>query len=470
MNGREVRDVEMRDREARDGEIRDREARDGEIRGREVRDREIRSREARDGEIRDREARHREISGGRQYRFMENFAYSREAGTKGEEQAAKRICRELEEMGLHPKIEPFSFETFRVAEESLKALEPYEKEYPVRAYLNTSNTKPEGLTGEFLYGENGDEISLYLAENKILLLNGTVRRDMYEKLKKAGALGFLTLWGGPLDEGEDKAPQPQTLRGVRNPQLPGACIHYNDARELVEKGAKRLKLAIIQEKQEQISHNVRVSIPGTDKSQEILTLTAHYDSVPQGPGAYDNMAGCAIIMELCRYFANHRPRRTMEFIWFGAEEKGLLGSLAYTEQHREELKFHKFNMNVDLAGQLIGGNVIGVTGDKKICGMILDMVREENIGVSFKNQIWGSDSNTFAWKGIPAMTLNRDGFGMHTRHDTLEMISPWSLERSARLLCCLADKLGNIEEIPFPRDIPQEMRDELEKYFEDMVC
>ena len=96
---------------------------------------------------------------------MENFAYSREAGTKGEEQAAKRICRELEEMGLHPKIEPFSFETFRVAEERLKALEPYEKEYPVRAYLNTSNTKPEGLTGEFLYGENGDEISLSLAEN-----------------------------------------------------------------------------------------------------------------------------------------------------------------------------------------------------------------------------------------------------------------------------------------------------------------
>ena len=65
--------------------------------GREARDGEMRDREARDGEIRDREARHREISGSRQYRFMENFAYSREAGTKGEEQAAKRICRELEE-------------------------------------------------------------------------------------------------------------------------------------------------------------------------------------------------------------------------------------------------------------------------------------------------------------------------------------------------------------------------------------
>lgn len=47
--------------------------------------------------------------------------------------------------------------------------------------------------------------------------------------------------------------------------------------------------------------------------------------VPEGPGAYDDMAGAAIIMELCRYFQQYRPRRTMEFVWFGAEEKELAG-------------------------------------------------------------------------------------------------------------------------------------------------
>ena len=41
----------------------------------------------------------------------------------------------------------------------------------------------------------------------------------------------------------------------------------------------------------------------------------------------------AIIMELCRYFQAHRPRRTMEFVWFGAEEKGLLGSQSYIKVH-----------------------------------------------------------------------------------------------------------------------------------------
>ena len=213
------------------------------------------------------------------------------------------------------------------------------------------------------------------------------------------------------------------------------------------------------------SRNVAARIEGTDKAGEILTLTAHYDSVPEGPGAYDNMSGGAIIMELCRYFQAHRPRRTMEFIWFGAEEKGLLGSQSYIKAHETELHAHRFNMNVDLAGQLVGGTVIGVTGDASVCSMLTYMAHEIGIGMSTKNQIWGSDSNTFAWKGIPAMTLNRDGFGMHTRHDTISLLSDWSLERSAVLLGHIADSLGNIDSFPFERKVPQEFITQLAEYF-----
>ena len=92
------------------------------------------------------------------------------------------------------------------------------------------------------------------------------------------------------------------------------------------------------------------------------------------------------------------------------KRKGLLGSRNYIKEHETELPAHRFNMNVDLAGQLVGGTVVGVTGDASICNMITYMAHETGIGMSTKNQIWGSDSNTFAWKGIPAMTLNRDGF------------------------------------------------------------
>ena len=122
-------------------------------------------------------------------------------------------------------------------------------------------------------------------------------------------------------------------------------------------------------------------------------------------------------------------------------------------------------MNVDLAGQLVGGTVIGVTGDVSICHMIEYMAHEVGIGMVTRNAIWGSDSNSFAWKGVPAMTLNRDGFGMHTRHDTIEYISPWSLQRSAQLLGYIAERLGNIEIMPFKREIPENFMKELDQFF-----
>ena len=176
-------------------------------------------------------------------------------------------------------------------------------------------------------------------------------------------------------------------------------------------------------------------IEGTDKAEEILTLTAHYDSVPEGPGAYDNMSGAAIIMELCRYFHDTQTTQNngIHMVW-SRRERSAGKSELYQRIMKHELPAHRFNMNVDLAGQLVGGTVAGVTGDASVCSMITYMAHEIGIGMSTKNQIWGSDSNTFAWKGIPAMTLNRDGFGMHTRHDTIALLSDWSLERSAVLL------------------------------------
>ena len=276
----------------------------------------------------------------------------------------------------------------------------------------------------------------------------------------------MLLSGTPIDEGEDLRPARRTLRGVEETPIQGVTVHYKDAVELVERGASRVRLILRQEKEKRISRNLILRIDGSQRADEVLTVSAHYDSVPEGPGAYDNMAGAAIVMELCRYFSVHRPSRTMEFLWFGAEEKGLYGSLNYVERHGEELASHRFNMNVDLAGQTIGGTVIGVTGNPEICQILSAYAHEAGMGVSLKHQIWGSDSNSFAWKGVPAMTLNRDGFGMHTRHDTAALISVWSLERSSRLLAMVAERLASAEVFPFPREVPEKFREELNVFFE----
>lgn len=408
-----------------------------------------------------------QINGQRQMEFLAKFNYIREAGTRGEEKAAELIREELKSFGVKSHEEPFTFDAYKVKKASFTVTEPYEKEYTVTGYCKCGSTPEEGVEAPFLYAENGDDISLAGARGKIVMVNAPVRKEMYEKLVAAGAVGFLSISGDPVDEGVDLTPRAYNLPKMDETPLQGASIHYKDAVEIVERGASKARLIVENIVEERTSRNVVARIEGTDKAEEILTLTAHFDSVPEGPGAYDNMAACAIIMELCRYFKENRPRRTMEFVWFGAEEKGLLGSRNYVQVHEQELIHHQFNMNVDLAGQLVGGTVIGVTGDASICQMITYLAHETGIGMTTKNEIWGSDSNTFAWKGIPAMTLNRDGFGMHTRHDTIELLSPWSLQRSAVLLGHIAESLGNIEIMPFLKKIPEEFMKQLDAYFEE---
>ena len=119
------------------------------------------------------------ISGQRQYAFVSQFNYIREAGTEGEEKAACRIEKELSEIAekwgqgeLQTRREPFEIETWQVDEAVFTVTEPYEKTYTVRGCFAAANTAPEGVEAPFLYVENGDPVSLSHAEGKIVLING----------------------------------------------------------------------------------------------------------------------------------------------------------------------------------------------------------------------------------------------------------------------------------------------------------
>lgn len=398
--------------------------------------------------------------GKRQLQFVADTAYIREAGTDGERAAAKYIS---EKLGNDARIEFFEFAELVEKEVEFRICEPFEKSYQVRAYLNGAVTEAEGITAPFLYVERGDDISLSMAKGAVVLICEPIReKAMFEKLIAAGVLGFVTVCGSPIDEGEDRKPLAYRRKAS---SLPGVSIHYIDAMELWEKGASKCFLKVKQEKVTKKSENIAVRIEGKVHPEEIVTVCAHYDSVPEGPGAYDNMAAAAMVMETYLFFKEHQPARTVEFIWLGAEEKGLLGSKAYVETHEKELHRHIFNLNVDLAGQLIGGTTLGITADPSACEALREVLAANQLGVTIKNQIWASDSNTFAWKGIPALTVNRDGFGMHTRHDTVQWISPWALEKGCRTLCTAANWLANEENLNFVKTIPAEMQEDLEKYF-----
>ncbi|WP_109299525.1 M20/M25/M40 family metallo-hydrolase [Aquimarina sp. AU474] len=110
--------------------------------------------------------------------------------------------------------------------------------------------------------------------------------------------------------------------------------------------------------------SVIMTITGTEKPDEYVVLGGHMDSTAGGnnsnaPGADDNASGIATITEAARvlFSMNFKPKRTVEFMGFAAEEVGLRGSKEIAQDYRSR------NVNVVSYMQLDMTNYKGSTND-----------------------------------------------------------------------------------------------------------
>jgi leucyl aminopeptidase len=82
--------------------------------------------------------------------------------------------------------------------------------------------------------------------------------------------------------------------------------------------------------------NLIVELTGTLKPDEIVILSAHFDTYLNtdrwgaAPGAEDNASGVATLLEAARLLHSYRFERTLQLIWFSGEEQGMIGSGYYT--------------------------------------------------------------------------------------------------------------------------------------------
>ena len=85
-------------------------------------------------------------------------------------------------------------------------------------------------------------------------------------------------------------------------------------------------------------HNIETEIPG--KTDEIVVVGAHYDSVEGSPGANDNATGVAATLALARRFAKQQPEKKLRFVAFVNEEPPYfqteeMGSMVYARRCKE---------------------------------------------------------------------------------------------------------------------------------------
>jgi len=157
-------------------------------------------------------------------------------------------------------------------------------------------------------------------------------------LKSEGALAYATesRSDGKLIHGEGY------LFGVGDtPALPGVEIAAEDYRRLARlaKVGPAPTIAINSDVRfddsDRNAYDIIAEIPGTDPKAGYVMAGGHLDSWVAGDGAGDNGAGSAMVMEAARILAatGVRPKRTIRFALWAGEEQGLLGSLAYVENH-----------------------------------------------------------------------------------------------------------------------------------------
>ena len=115
---------------------------------------------------------------------------------------------------------------------------------------------------------------------------------------------------------------------------------------------------------------------GTEAPDELVIIGAHRDS--WGPGAADNISGTVSVLESARavmeqYRAGWRPRRTMVFATWDAEEWGLIGSTEYVEDHSARLLYGAVAyLNQDVAAQ---GPRFGGGGSPSLRSVLRDVAK-----------------------------------------------------------------------------------------------
>lgn len=397
---------------------------------------------------------------------LEKLYFERISGTESEYKAACMIQELLQEEGVEADLEAFDVTRNHVKKVLFEVLEPYHKVYEATLYMGCVNTSEEGLVGELAYFESDTRVSRKNVEGKIALVNGYLNRKTFKALIESNAMAFISFNGNVDYKENDLDPRElrEPLQDIGN--IPGVNLLVEDAMELIAHQAKKVRIITQQEVIPASSHNVICEIKGN--SPDWIVCTAHYDSVPNSKGAYDNGTGVVCLIEMIRYFKNHRPKHNLRFIFCGSEERGLLGSKAYVAKHEEEKDSIQLNVNIDMIGSTMGKRIAMATADMSLVHFTDYYSKIKGFPMECSQGVYSSDSTPFADVGIPAITFARDsasGTGtIHCRYDVLEHLNERILEEDIAFIQGYVEEMANAYVIPVIQEMPENMKEELDKY------
>lgn len=397
---------------------------------------------------------------------------NRWAGSASEQRAAEFLRDRLEEYRLsNVHFEPVEYQAWERGAATLRISAPVER---ALSCIALPYSPPTELDAEMIDAGNGEaedferlgdavrgKIAVSAAEtNPAGRQGGTLshRSDKLRRAVDAGAVAFvfvnqnpglLHITGGIGGPGGSPA------------AIPGVGVSWETGSTLLRlarrsANAARLRLTVGGRFFAAKSRNVVADLPGVNLDHELVIAGAHYDGHDISQGALDDGAGTVVGLEAARVLAalsSGSLSRRVRFVFFCAEEIGLLGSWAYTAAHEDEAAHTRFVLNLDTAGRGKGGSEsLALTGAPDLVPYFAAYAKESTydlpINHSFNSH---SDHFPYALRGIPTATLSSPdntttlvgrGWG-HTEADTVDKASIRGLQMAsmvtARLLLHVAN-------------------------------
>ncbi len=202
---------------------------------------------------------------------------------------------------------------------------------------------------------------------------------------------------------------------------------------------------------EQPIFNTLGIIKGSEKPDEYVLLSAHFDSFDGGSGATDNGTGSLTMLEAFRLLTQvyPKPKRTIIVGHWTAEEHGLVGSRAYTEDHPEVVQGLQALFNQDGGtGRILSVGAGGLpNGGEHLTQWMSRLPKEFTSVVSARipgsPSGGGSDDASFACYGAPAFGMGGTSweygnYTWHTNRDTFDKVVWDDVKHNATLTAMLA--------------------------------
>lgn len=383
------------------------------------------------------------------------------SGSKGLERAIEWAITEMKRDGLdNVRKEKVMVPHWVRGEESLEMLTPLPRSLTMLGLGNSIGTPAEGITAEAVVVRDFGELDRLGegARGKIVVYNapftsyGATVPYRLQGASRAARYGAVAALVRSITPVSLQTPHTGGMQYDPNqPQIPVAAITIETA-ELLQRMNDRGDRPTLRIKMEAKflpdaeSANVIAELKGSERPDEIVLISGHFDSWDVGQGAHDDGGGCIVAWEAARLLKELglRPRRTIRVVLYTNEENGLRGGNAYRDAHRAELAKHILAIESDSGVYRPEGFGLAATAPLQVRSNLQEIAKLlSGIGADgIAATGGGADIGPIMREGVVGASLDVDGaryFDIHhTPADTLDKVNPRELALCVATMAVMA--------------------------------